>query len=78
MTILTVDSGTSFQLNNLVDLAEIRDESGRVWGYFHPLSSAPGSANVHRSPFTIDELRERQQQRSGKPLSEVLAKLKGS
>lgn len=78
MTILTVDSGTSFRLNNLADLTEIRDESGRVLGYFHPVGSTTGSgANAHRSPFTVDELRQRQQQRTGKSLAEVLAKLQG-
>lgn len=79
MTILTVDSGASFQLNTLADLTEIRDESGRVLGYFHPVgTAADAGANAHRSPFTIDELRKRQQQRTGKPLSEVLAKLQQS
>ena len=61
------------------DLTEIRDESGRVLGYFHPVSLTDGSGeNAHRSPFTIDELRKRQQQRTGKSLAEILAKLQGS
>jgi len=76
MTILTVDSGTLSQLGNLADLTEIRDESGRVLGYFHPVTATTGSGgNVRRSPFADDELRQRQQQRTGKPLSEVLARL---
>ena len=76
MTSLTLDAGTLSRLQNLADFMEIRDESGRLLGYFHPLASATGlQSNVRSSPFTDDELRERQQQRTGKPLSAVLATL---
>lgn len=76
MTSLTVDAATLGRLQNLANFMEIRDESGRVLGYFHPLAPSSGlQPTAHASPFTDDELRERQQQRTGKPLREVLAKL---
>jgi hypothetical protein len=75
MTSLTLDSSVLSRLNNLDGLTEFRDESGRVLGYFHPLMAARGASASHRSPFTDEELRERQRQRSGKPLSDVLASL---
>jgi hypothetical protein len=78
MTILTLDPGISSRLDNLADLTEIRDQSGRVLGYFHPVRQVTGSNDVRRSPFTVEELRKRQQQRTGKPLSELLAKLEAS
>ncbi|HEX7377196.1 MAG TPA: hypothetical protein VF278_08790 [Pirellulales bacterium] len=76
MTILTINAETSSQFNALADLAEIRDESGRILGYFHPLGSAVvEEAGIRRSPFSVDELRGRQRQRSGRSLAEILAKL---
>lgn len=75
MTSLTLDTGMVSRLQNLGEFMEFRDESGRLLGYFHPAeptSSAPASACP--SPFSDDELRQRQQQRCGKPLAEVLAK----
>jgi hypothetical protein len=75
MTSLTVDSSTLNQLENLAGLTELRDRSGRVVGYFYPIAYGEGSQPAVRpSPFSDDELRRRQQQRCGKPLSEVLAK----
>jgi hypothetical protein len=79
MTSLTVDAATLSRLQDLAKFMEIRDESGRVLGYFHPLGRFTGSQpTVRASPFTDDELRERQKQRTGKPLTEVLAKLSSS
>jgi hypothetical protein len=76
MTSLTVDSSTLRQFESLADLTELRDRSGRVVGYFYPSACAAGLAPTMRpSPFTDDELRRRQQQRCGKPLSELLGKL---
>lgn len=76
MTTLILDAGTLSRLSNLSDVTEIRDESGQVLGYFHPLGKTAGNEAVHRSPFTDEELRERQRQRAGRPLSEVLANLR--
>lgn len=75
MTSITINSSVLSQLNNLADLTEFRDESGRVLGYFHPLIPASGGTAIYRSPVTDEELRERQKQRTGKPLSEILANL---
>lgn len=76
MTSLTLDAGTLNRLQNLEEFMEIRDESGRVLGYFHPVESAADTrAATQVSPISDDELRRRQQQRTGKSLAEVLAKL---
>jgi hypothetical protein len=76
MTTLTLDAGILSRLQNLTDFMELRDESGRLLGYFHPAAPVGGPQSTARpSPFTDDELRRRRQQRTGKPLSEVLEKL---
>lgn len=73
MTSLTLDPSTLSQLENLAYLTELRDRCGRVVGYFYPVACSSGSQpTIRPSPFTDDELRRRQQQRCGKPLSEVL------
>ncbi|HEX5447515.1 MAG TPA: hypothetical protein VFW87_27110 [Pirellulales bacterium] len=74
MTSLTLDAGTLSRLQNLGDFMEFRDEAGRVLGYFHPAEPAsdPESAR-HRSPFSDEELRRRRQERTGRPLAEILA-----
>ncbi|HQU45176.1 MAG TPA: hypothetical protein PK867_20340, partial [Pirellulales bacterium] len=66
MTSLTLDSEAACRFDNLADVAEIRDTAGRVLGYFHPWRSS--EATVCSSPFSDEALRERQQQRTGKPL----------
>lgn len=73
MTSLTVSSDALAALAGVSDVVEIRSDSGRLLGYFHPLPSQ-GVAN-RASPFSEQTLRQRQGQRSGKPLSEVLAHL---
>lgn len=72
MTSLTVGSEASSALGDVGDVVEIRNTSGRVLGYFHPVRS---SDTLARSPFTDEELRQRQALHSGKTLSEVLADL---
>ncbi|HEV3339061.1 MAG TPA: hypothetical protein VG125_01855 [Pirellulales bacterium] len=73
MTSLTLGTDALSELDNVADVVEIRDTSGRVLGYFHPLRSPSTAAS--RSPFSDETLRQRQQQRTGKPLSDVLADL---
>jgi hypothetical protein len=73
MTRLTVDAATRARLQNLDGFMEVCDESGRVLGYFHPLG---GSVTESRpSPFTEEELQKRRQQRTGRPLAEILKRL---
>lgn len=73
MTSLTVSSDALAALVNVSDVVEIRSDSGRLLGYFHPLQSLNVAHGV--SPFSEQALRQRQGQRTGKPISEVLADL---
>jgi hypothetical protein len=79
VTKLTVDTATLAKLHNLDGLFEVCDESGRTLGYFHPLVQ-PGAhtPSAARSPFTDEEIQQRRQQRTGRPLAEILEKLRQS
>jgi hypothetical protein len=74
MTKVIVDDATRANLHNLDTLLEVCDESGRTLGYFHPQL---GAMQV-RSPFSDEEIERRRQQRTGKPLAEILERLKQS
>jgi hypothetical protein len=74
MTTVTIDSELRAKLGDLQDLVEFRDESGRVVGFFHPV----GASNETRqtsSPISDEEIEEARQQRTGRPLADVLADL---
>jgi len=57
---------------------EICDPSGHTVGYFHPAPGRPQERPSARSPFSDEELQRRRQQRSGRPLSEILERLERS
>jgi hypothetical protein len=78
MTKVFLDAATQARLNNLGELLEVCDESGKVRGYFHPIGEAAASAGSHQSPHSREELERRRQQRTGRPLSEILARLEQS
>ena len=79
MNEVTVDAALRARLNNLDDLLQIRDESGRVLGYFHPLvESASSEEGAIRSPISDEEIDRRRSQRTGRSLAEVLADLNRS
>jgi hypothetical protein len=79
MTRLVVDAATQAKLNHLNGLLEICDEAGRTLGYFHPVLTEKHSAENHiQSPFTEEELERRRQQRTGRPLTEILKGLRQS
>src|SRR5205823_5896971 len=75
MTKVIVDPATLGKLHNLDVPLEVCDSAGRTLGYFHPLpeSNAPSG-----SPFSRAELEQRRQQRTGRPLQEILDRLEGS
>ena len=76
MTKLILDADTLAKLHNLDAVLEVCDESGQTLGYFHPLAGLRTSAGqTTRSPFTDQEVQQRRQQRTGRPLSEILGKL---
>jgi hypothetical protein len=79
MTKVIVDAAMQASLNNLDQLMEVRDESGRLLGYFHPVVEAAGpTAQGVKSPFSWEELERRRQQRTGRPLAEILERLNRS
>jgi hypothetical protein len=70
MTRITITDETAAEFNQVNDAVEVCDESGRRVGYFFP----PGTLKT-LSPLSADELERRRQQRSGRPLSEILKDL---
>lgn len=73
MTKVTVDAAIRARLHDLSELLEVCDESGRTLGYFHPLVLA-GDAKA-ASPLSDEEIERRRQQRTGRPLGEILEDL---
>ncbi|MBI1901826.1 MAG: hypothetical protein HYS13_12035 [Planctomycetia bacterium] len=75
MTKLVLDANTLAKLHNLAAPFEVCDESGRTLGYFHPVG-APGAASSGvKSPISDEEIGRRRQQRTGRPLAEILENL---
>lgn len=70
MVKIIADTALLVQLKNLEAPLEFCDASGRILGYYQPATTA-----MPRSPFSIEELERRRQQRTGKPLSEILKRL---
>jgi len=75
MTKVTVDPELRAKLGDLQELVEFRDESGRVVGFFHPVASTSGASNQTSSPISDEEIEIARQQRTGRPLSDILADL---
>jgi hypothetical protein len=73
MTKVIVDAAMRARLHDLSELLEVCDESGRTLGYFHPL--VPPGDTKSLSPFSDEEIERRRQQRSGRPLGEILEDL---
>jgi hypothetical protein len=73
MTKLTVDSELRAKLGGFQDLVEFCDETGRVVGFFHPV--APTSQGRTSSPISDEEIEAARQQRTGRPLADILADL---
>jgi hypothetical protein len=74
MTKIIIDAATRANLHNLDTVLQVCDEDGHTLGYFHPL---PEGTPV-RSPISDEEIERRRQQRTGKPLAEILERLKQS
>jgi len=74
MTTLIIDQDTRTKLGNLQDRLEIRDETGRVLGYFTPAPDRSLYENVD-SPVSVEELRRRERAGGGRTLSEILSDL---
>ena len=79
MTKVVIDDSLRSQLRDAGDILEVCDESGHTLGYFHPVLSPSGNApGGISSPLSDEEIRRRQQQAGGRPLSEILADLNRS
>jgi hypothetical protein len=73
---VNVDPTLVARLHNLDTTLEVCDTSGRTLGYFHPvLDRMPPASGPAKSPFSDEEIQQRRQQRSGRPLPEVLRRL---
>ena len=75
MTRLVLDSGTVARWH-LTETTEVCDESGRTLGYFHP--AQPGKDGMAGSPFSLEELERFREQRTGRPLGDILRDLETS
>jgi hypothetical protein len=73
MTKVLIDAATRARFNNLEGVLEVCDEAGKTLGYFHPVMESKPSA---RSPYSREELEGFRRQRTGKPLAEILERLK--
>lgn len=67
-----LDKPTQAKLQDLTELLEIRDESGRILGHFLPLDRPTVLADDLRScPHSDEEIRQLQRQTGGRPLAEI-------
>ena len=73
MTVITVTRELAEQIRSTTGTVGLVDQNGVVLGHL-TAQSAPA---VHRkSPISLEELEERRKQKGGKPLAEILARLR--
>lgn len=77
MHTLTVGSALGHQLNATVEQVVVCDESGNVLGFFSPIRDHPTIGDLQlEPPLSIVETEQlRQNNRTGKPLDEILNRL---
>jgi hypothetical protein len=76
MVKVTLDAALLTHLNQVDTALEICDAAGQTVGYFHPAVRRPlGEGPSARSPFSDEELQARRQQRTGRPLADILEQL---
>ncbi len=74
---IVVDSELRNRLNGLSEQLEFCDETGHTLGFFQPVASS-SSAGEDASPFTREQLEKFAEQRSGRPLPDILKDLPGA
>jgi hypothetical protein len=74
MTRVIVDAATRDKLQNTSDLVEVCDESGKTLGYFYQAMSTQ-TPLAWRSPYSEEEIQRRRQEKSGRPLADILKDL---
>jgi hypothetical protein len=72
MTRVMIDPALLTQLQSPDAVIEVCDRSGQVIGYFHSLRLLGSESGNCRSPFSDEEIQRRRQQRTGKPLAEII------
>lgn len=69
---ILVDDQLTGRLRSVHEAVELRDASGRTYGYFHPVASdAEQPPEGIQSPFNDAELSRRRQVPGGRPLAEI-------
>jgi hypothetical protein len=77
MTKLTLDDDTAAKLQSIHARAELCDSTGRIVGYFQPLDDYSDlSEEDRRGPYTREQLQQFRNEPGGKPLSEILKRLR--
>ena len=76
MTKVVLDTSLLSELIAIRQPALLCDQSGRVIGCFEPLEPPTGKGeDGTQSPFSDEEIERFRQQRSGRPLQDILATL---
>jgi hypothetical protein len=71
-----VDDEIIGRLGALHEAVELRDDNGRIYGYFHPVAAhAKAVPENFRSPISDEELARRGASPGGRPLADVLRDL---
>ena len=71
-----VDNELSGRLRAVREAVELRDEEGRVYGYFHPATKDVAIIEESlQSPFSNEEIARRRAVPGGQPLSEIWKEL---
>lgn len=73
---ITVEPSFSHQLGNLAEQAVLCDASGRVLGFFSPTPGHPLIDQLQLEPaLSIAETQKLRNDKTGKPLDEILSRL---
>lgn len=73
---ITVETDLGKQLSAVPSQAILCDSEGRALGFFSPLKQPTDLSELQLDPpYTQAEIEQMRQNRTGKPLSEILARL---
>jgi hypothetical protein len=75
MTEVTLDKATLTKLRNLQENLEVRDETGRILGYFVPAEDKATYDGVD-AQVSDQELDRREAEEAGRPLPDIMRDLK--
>jgi hypothetical protein len=74
MTQITIDASTVAKLKDVREMAELRDEGGRIVGHFVPGPPRDANGNII-IPISDEEIERRSQQQGGRPLKDIFRDL---